>query len=100
MDFKKLLNRYLPKNLFERKKMGFSVPIDFWLSNSLRDWAEDLLSERNLSKYEMLDSKIIRSAWIDHLNGKKNFQYPLWNVLMFLSWHKINPKFINFEFFL
>ena len=85
---RQLLKKYLPVNLFERRKMGFSVPIDSWLIGPLRDWAEDLLSNANLLKYKMLDSQVIRQAWSDHLRGKSNQQYPLWNVLMFLSWHQ------------
>ena len=85
---RQLLKKYLPLDLFERKKMGFSVPIDCWLRGPLREWVEDLLSVNNLSKYKMLDSKIIRKAWSYHLTGKSNQQYPLWNVLMFLSWHQ------------
>ena len=87
---RELLSRYLPRNLFERKKMGFSIPIENWLKGSLREWAGDLLSETNLSKYKMLDSLSINKVWNDHLQGKSNNQYPLWNVLMFISWYEKN----------
>jgi len=84
---KQILKRYVPKNLFERKKMGFSIPIDNWLRGSLKNWAGDLMSEENLSKVDFLDAKSINNAWSAHLKGKGNFQYPLWNILMFLSWY-------------
>tara|TARA_B100000575_G_C22944077_1_gene546304 strand:- start:237 stop:845 length:609 start_codon:yes stop_codon:yes gene_type:complete len=83
---RKMLSKYLPYNLYERPKMGFSIPIDNWLKTSLRDWAEDLLSESSLESHGLLNTKMIRSAWKNHLNNYKNMQLPLWNVLMFQSW--------------
>ena len=87
---RQILNRYLPKDLFERNKMGFVIPIDSWLKGPLRVWAQDKLSLENLKKYEMLDNRVINKAWNNHLIGKSNFQYPLWNVLMFLEWYEKN----------
>ena len=87
---RKVLNRYLPEELYERPKMGFSVPLDNWLKGPLRDWSEELLSEKSLKKHNLLDTKKIRKAWDDHINNKRNMQFPLWNVLMFQAW--INKK--------
>lgn len=81
-----LLNRYVPKEMFERPKMGFGVPIDTWLRGSLRDWAEDLLSEKALAKDDLLNPKPIQKRWQEHLSGKRNWQYSLWGVLMFQAW--------------
>ena len=83
---KHILNQYVPKNLIEKPKMGFGVPIDSWLRGPLRDWAEDLLNEKRLKKEEYFNTKLIRDKWTEHLSGKRNWQYDLWNVLMFQSW--------------
>jgi len=83
---RKLLYKYVPKELIERPKMGFAVPIDSWIRGPLKEWAEDLLNEKQLTEQGYLNPIPIRLKWKEHLSGKKNWQYPLWNVLMFQSW--------------
>jgi asparagine synthase (glutamine-hydrolysing) len=83
---RQLLYRHVPRELVERPKMGFGVPIDSWLRGALRDWAEDLLSETNLKAANFFESGPIRTAWREHLSGRRNHQYLLWDVLMFQAW--------------
>lgn len=83
-----LLSKILPKDLLERPKQGFSVPIDVWLKGPLREWAEELLSENSLEAGGLLHARPIRQKWQEHLAGKNNWQYHLWAVLMFRSWHQ------------
>ena len=87
---KKILNQYVPKNLTERPKMGFGIPIDKWLRGPLRDWAENLLSEKRLQHEGYFNHDLIRNKWLEHLSGKKNWQSDLWDILMFQSWIDIN----------
>jgi asparagine synthase (glutamine-hydrolysing) len=80
--------KYVPRNLLQRPKMGFGVPIDEWLRGPLKEWAGDLLSPSSLSRSGLLDPAPITKKWDDHQAGGRNWQHFLWNVLMFAAWHE------------
>lgn len=83
---RRLLDRHVPRELVERPKMGFGIPLDQWLRGPLRDWAEALLDESRLRREGCLDPAPIRQAWRQHLEGSASFGLRLWSVLMFQAW--------------
>ncbi len=86
---RRLLDRYVPRALVERPKMGFGIPLDAWLRGPLRDWTEALLAEDRLRREGYLEPGPIRAAWKAHLAGQASFGYRLWSVLMFQAWLEV-----------
>jgi len=87
-----LLTRYVPRALIDRPKRGFSVPIKSWLVGPLREWAEELLSERALRDPGVFDVASIRDAWHQHLHGFANHSELMWSVLMFQAWWQVQSE--------
>ncbi len=83
---RQVLARYLPRNLFERPKQGFDVPVNTWLQGPLRPWASDLLAETRLRRQGLLDVSLVQSCWREHLAGLRDHSRLLWAVLMLQAW--------------
>jgi len=87
---REVLYRYVPKDLIERPKMGFGVPLAEWLRGPLKDWAESLLDEKRLHQEGFFNVEFVRDKWLEHLNGNRNWSFQLWNVLIFQAWLENN----------
>lgn len=81
-----VLQRYVPRELTQRPKMGFGVPLAAWLRGPLREWAEAQLAPARLRAGGFLEAEPIRKKWQEHLRGTRNWQYHLWGALMFQAW--------------
>lgn len=83
---RQVLYRHVPRELVERPKMGFGVPIANWLRKELKEWAGDLLSPATIRRQGFLDADMVERMWGDYLAGEDNWNYYLWDVLMFQAW--------------
>lgn len=83
---REMLYRHVPREMIERPKKGFSVPLGKWLRGPLRDWAEVLLGNERLQKEGYFNPQPIRKLWQEHLVGKRDNALKLWSVLTFQAW--------------
>jgi asparagine synthase (glutamine-hydrolysing) len=81
-----ILAQHVPRELFERPKQGFAIPVDNWLRGKLKEWASDLLSRTAIEQFGCLDASAIERTWQAHLSGRSNAGARLWNILMLQSW--------------
>lgn len=79
-----ILYRYVPRELLDRPKAGFAIPLGQWLRGPLRDWAEALLDPASLGDY--FDVAAVRRQWQAHLSGRRDQSAAIWPVLMFQAW--------------
>lgn len=84
---RRILDRYVPRELIDRPKAGFSIPLGDWLRGPLRDWAECHLDESKLASEGFFDARKISIMWNQHLSGSYDRSPYLWNVLMFQAWN-------------
>jgi len=85
---KELLYRHVPRELVDRQKQGFSVPIDRWLRGQLRDWAEELLRPEVIARDGLLNPDPIREKWNALKNGRNEDALAMWSVLMLQAWRE------------
>ena len=83
---REVLYRYVPKEMMERPKKGFSIPIDKWLRETgLKDWAEALIDKKLLAEQGILDADVVWKMWTDFItHGEWRIQ--IWYILMFQEW--------------
>ena len=78
-----VLYRYVPEEMMERPKKGFSIPVEKWLrSGELRDWAEALLNEKTIREQGILNADVVKKIWSD-FTEKGEWRIQIWYILMF-----------------
>ncbi len=83
---RQVLDSYVPREIMERPKRGFAIPVEAWLRGPLQDWAEVLLDENRLRREGFFRPEPVRKIWHEHLAGQHNWSYRLWGLLMFQAW--------------
>jgi len=84
---RKVLEKYVPKEMFERPKSGFAIPLKEWLRDDLYDWMNDKLSSNQLSKHNLFKEDRIKFMIKQHKTKKYDYHYQLWTLLMFQDWY-------------
>lgn len=87
-----VLYKHVPRNLIERPKSGFAIPLDKWIRGELKDWAVSLLDEKTLTAQGYFDPKIVNNQLNAHLAGTRNIGSSLWPILMFQQWLESEGK--------
>lgn len=83
---RRVLYKHVPRDLVDRPKMGFGVPVGDWIRGPLRDWAESLLDAHVVRDAGFLNADLVRSVWESHVHGRSDEGYRIWAVLMFQAW--------------
>ena len=84
---RQVLYRHVPAELVDRPKTGFGIPIDDWLRGPLKPWANDLLSPARLQAQNLFNVSRVTERMAEHMSGRRNHGYWLWNVLMAQAWY-------------
>ena len=85
---REITNDYIPKELLDRPKMGFAIPIAKWLKNELRDHVEEYLNEDRIEKQGIFNWEFITKLKMDFYKGRKEYDSKLWYFLMFQMWYE------------
>ena len=81
--------KYVPKELIERPKQGFGIPLGDWLRGPLKEWAYDLIYNTDYDD-GVIDKKSIKKTFNEHIENKRNWQNKIWTVLVYINWRKNN----------
>ncbi|GAA4728139.1 asparagine synthase (glutamine-hydrolyzing) [Flavisolibacter ginsenosidimutans] len=85
---KEIVHKYVPKEIMERPKMGFGIPVETWLTNELRPLVEEYLSEHSLQQHGLFNVSAVQKTVADFFNGRKEKHLKVWYLLMFQMWYK------------
>lgn len=83
---RKILYRHVPKEMIDRPKMGFGVPLNRWLRNELQPLLAEYLNGERVRREGFLRPEGVAQVVREHLSGRRDHQYRLWSILVFAMW--------------
>jgi len=84
---RRLLDRHVPRELIERPKQGFGIPLAAWLRGPLRGWADDLLARDRLTRMDLVRADWAAELWSAHRSGRADYGEQVWALAMLSAWH-------------
>jgi asparagine synthase (glutamine-hydrolysing) len=85
---KKIVHKYVPKEMMDRPKMGFGIPVETWLNNELRSLVEENLGSKALKEHGLFNEAAVKKLCQEFFNGRKEKYLKIWYLLMFQLWYK------------
>jgi asparagine synthase (glutamine-hydrolysing) len=85
---REIVHKHIPKEMMDRPKMGFAIPIETWLAADLRDKVEYYLSPARLNSQGIFREQVVTTMKKDFFSGKKELGLKIWYLLMFQMWHE------------
>jgi len=79
---------WLPRDVVERSKQGFRVPLPAWLRDELAPWGEDLLRRSPLRELDLFDFDFISEMWKTHREGRADHSFDLWCLIRLSGWYE------------
>lgn len=89
---REVLFRHVPRDMIERPKMGFGVPVRDWMRGPMRDWTESLINEGRLREEGILNADLVSHLWQQHLTGRRDWYNQIWSVVMFQAWRDATSR--------
>jgi asparagine synthase (glutamine-hydrolysing) len=83
---KQIVYQYIPKEMIERKKMGFGIPVEKWLNNELKELVQEYLSENKLNEHKLFNTGYVQKLTTDFFKGRTDLYLKIWYLLMFQMW--------------
>jgi asparagine synthase (glutamine-hydrolysing) len=85
---REILSNYLPRHLLNKKKKGFSVPLNNWIKGPLKTWSHDLINSKKMKESYLFDYSRVKKIFDDYNTGKNNYSSNIWNILIFQQWYE------------
>ena len=85
---KEIVHQYIPKELMDRPKMGFAVPIEKWLMHDLKEKVLYYLDDRKIEQENIFEVRAIQKLKTDFYSGKREYANKIWYLLMFQMWYE------------
>jgi asparagine synthase (glutamine-hydrolysing) len=85
---KQIVHKYIPKEIMDRKKMGFGIPVEEWLAKELKELVKKYLSKSNIQKHGLFNNAYVEKIVNSFFNGRTDLYLKIWYLLMFQMWHE------------